>query len=396
MNDSGDVFTTLGWGLRRYAWVVVLFVVFISALVVILQRQATDVYQAEAQVGPTNALNLSNLTPLPRFGDTVFHNGAVQDSVRNYLGLPKTASVVPSRVDVVAAQDNIVFVVIGRGPTPQSASRLANLAAATFTLELNKYSQSVGEFTIQRAADVPATPVSSLRGGYVATVLGVLAGLIAGVGAVALILVLRRPVVDAATAEGVTGVPVIGRIRLPRSGKAIDEHDVMGIGLLCRRLLSTAPQVILLASPPKGQVQLRQLAAAIRAFLTRIGEPAAERTSGLSRPQGMPPSDIAPDTVSVAHHPQVILLDGPSLERWARRPDETQFTLLVVPEGIGARALRNTAYAYLTGDPAGLVIVVRGNRRHRLSRRGPVTAQQRELAQATSAQKKQSKKAALR
>src|SRR3712207_9326930 len=59
--------------------------------------------------------------------------------------------------------------------------------------------------------------------------LGVLAGLAAGVGMVALVLFLRRPVVDASRAEEVAGAPVFARMRLNKG------RETPGMAQLCRR-----------------------------------------------------------------------------------------------------------------------------------------------------------------
>ena len=53
----------------------------------------------------------------------------------------------------------------------------------------------------------------------------------------------------------------------------------------------------------------------------------------------------------------LVLLYGDSLAQWARQPPDAALTLLVVPEGIGMRALRNAAEAYFTGGLAGSVVV---------------------------------------
>ncbi|MEP6665252.1 MAG: hypothetical protein ABJA81_02285, partial [Nocardioidaceae bacterium] len=385
---GGDVLTTLMWGLRRYAWVVVLFVVGIGILVPVLQSRAADVYEGQAQVGPTEQIKLPNLNSLPRLGDAVFSNGAVADAVRVYLKLPSGAAVVPNRVQVVAAQDNLVFIVIGRGPDLESATNLANVAAAAFTLELNKYSATVSPFAIQHGAYAAPKPVST-RGGYLSIALGLLAGVIAGVGVVALLLVVRRPVVDASTAEGTSGAPVLGRMRLPRGGGEIDERDVMGIALLCRRVLSNSPGAILLASPPAAVVQLRQLGSAMDAFLDRVHGLATKPEDQEASPEADSPSGQPGSPREPRMRPELLVLDGPSLEQWARHPDEAELTLLMVPEGIGARSLRNASDAYFTGGPAGLVIVAEhGSRRGRWRKTRPAATKQSEPEPAEKTAKK--------
>ena len=69
MSDGGDVLGVLGWGLRKYAWVVALFVVLVGVLLPWLLGRAPTQYEAQAQVGPTDTLTFSNLDPLPRLGE---------------------------------------------------------------------------------------------------------------------------------------------------------------------------------------------------------------------------------------------------------------------------------------------------------------------------------------
>lgn len=198
-----DEVSALGWGLRKYAWLVVLAMLALGVAVPAGLRAGSPTrYQAAAQVGPTAQLNLPNLAPLPRLGETVFADGAVAGAVRQSYNppLPGSESVIPSRVKLVAPQDNLVFTVLGRGATPAEAKGLANVAAGTLTEELNKYGDAVGTFAIQRAASTPASPISSITGSF-AVATGLLAGLLVGVGIIALILGWRRPVRDGAAAE---------------------------------------------------------------------------------------------------------------------------------------------------------------------------------------------------
>ena len=93
----------------------------------------------------------------------MFNNGAVAETITAVLDprpVPAAVSVIPQRVDLVAAQDNVAFVVMGHAPTARAAARYANVAAATFTEQLNKYTDAVGTFAVQRPATPPPAPVS--------------------------------------------------------------------------------------------------------------------------------------------------------------------------------------------------------------------------------------------
>ncbi|MBA2455079.1 MAG: hypothetical protein H0V48_00840 [Nocardioidaceae bacterium] len=352
------MFGALSWGLRRYAWLVLLFVAGIGVLVPVMEARAAPVYEAKAVVAVKGALELPNLDSLPKTGDLVFRSGAVADSVRFALELPPSAAVTPSKVELVAGQDIYGFEIIGRSTDAETAATTADVAAAAFVIELNEL--VVGEFFIQNSAGVPTNSVQPLGGDYVAIAIGIIAGAIAGIGAVALLLVIRHPVVDAASAEDVTGAPVMGRVGIPTGRSRVDEQDVTGIAPLCRRLLESSADVILLASPTKRTNQRHKLAWALSSVLGKI-----RRTRLVSGGRTTPPTsgrrqDGHPvDLRAVAQddpRDDLVVIDGPSLDQVAGRSPHA-LTLLLVPEGIGAGALREIAEQYLDGGPTGLVLV---------------------------------------
>jgi len=324
MSDGGDVLGVLGWGLRRYAWVVAVFVLGVGLLLPWLLNRAPTHYDAQAQVGPTDVLSFNNLDPLPRLGESVFTNGAVAATIRTSVDprVPAQVSVIPQRVELVTAQDNVVFMVVGHGSTPRAAARYANLAATTFTEELNKYAHSVGSFAVQKLPTPPASPVQPPLGSALAALIGVVAGLLAGVGAVVMVLAVRRPVLNGTSAEQVTGARAFGRLRLARSA-----DGMRGLPQLCHRLRVEDCPLLLVAGPHRTS-RLRQ---------TLVNE--------LARLLSQRP---------------VTIIDGPTQWQVAERPDSS-LVLLVVPEGIGHTALVRQAEKYLDGGRAG-VVLVRGQR----------------------------------
>src|SRR5690349_13241284 len=102
-----------GWGLRRYAWLVILFMAGVGVLGPWLLARGPTQFDAQAQVGPTGPLTFNNLDPLPTLGESVFNNGAVAATIRKSVipPLPHTVSVIPQKVELVTSQDNVVFVV---------------------------------------------------------------------------------------------------------------------------------------------------------------------------------------------------------------------------------------------------------------------------------------------
>ena len=346
MDGTGDVLATWGWGLRRYAWIVVLLVVGLGVLVPVAQAGSADVYEAQAQVGPTKALVLPNLDPLPRFAQSVFANGSVARDVRDELGLPAGAPVIPGDVDLTTAQDNPVMVIHGKGSSPSTAAAVANRAAVTFVAELNKYSASVGTFGVQHIAVPPTKPLPKVIGGVWAPVVGALAGLVAGCGVVGLILLVRRPVVGASSAGATTGLPVLGTVPLPRRGPPRDEGR-MGLTALSRRLLTEDHEVVYVTGSVQGEVD--QISAGI-----------SECFNGQQSPKhGQEPRNgHAHKTEGARLHPipEIVAVDRKSLESWLGS-DERSLTLLVVPEGIRAASLQRLADQAASGRSAGLVLV---------------------------------------
>lgn len=350
MRDSGDVFSVLRWGLKTYAWVVVASVLLLGVLLPWTLRQVPEQYDAHAQVGPTEVMNLPNLDVMPRVGETVFSNGVVAQAVRESVNppIPQTESVIPQRVELIAAQDNIVFTVVGHGPTPRSAEHAANVAAARFTQELNKYDALVGSFAIQRLASPPVEPVERI-GGAMSVAIGVLAGLAAGIGVVALLLVWRRPVVDAGGVRETTGVPVLGRVVLGGS-----HSRTRGLPQLVRLVNSGGTNVLFLAGPKNTRRARKQLATELRHVIGWSRdvvwfEGKGDQARKVHRADG-----------EQRTHDPLVIIDDPTPAEVATRP-ASSLTLLVVREGIGQSALGREAEIYFDGESAG-VVLVRGSR----------------------------------
>jgi hypothetical protein len=369
MNGGGDFLSAMGWALRKYAWLVLAFIVGLGVLIPFLLNRGPTMYEAQAQVGPTDKVLLQPLDPLPRIGESVFNNGAVAKAVRDTLKLEPGATVSPKYVELVAAQDNLVFTVLGHYQDATTAQKLANLAAATFTVELNKYSGSVGQFQVQHGAPLPATPTATLGGGKLAIAIGLLAGLIAGLAAVALIVVWRRPVLDAASAEEATNAPVYGLVKLPRGRGQVDSYSVRGLAPLCRRVLASSYDTVLLVGSPNGATQLRDLGIAMSNLLNRVqraprptpggsfGASEAASTVGWNDPAASSANGVPPRT-----NVQLRVATSDSLEQVATLPDSA-LTLLVVPRGTTMKELRDAAGEYFTGGAGGLVIVSQEGRR---------------------------------
>ncbi|MGH3472483.1 MAG: hypothetical protein ACRDPG_10640 [Nocardioidaceae bacterium] len=349
MSESNDAFKVLGWGLRRYLWFIALCILAFGVLVPMALDRGPTKYEAQAQVGPTGKINLQNLNPLPRLATSVFNNGAVASAVRDMYTPPlrDSVSVIPSRVSLVAAQDNIVFSVIGHGKTATEAQNLANVAATRFTLQLNNYAGPVGSFAVQQPAAEPAKPNPKL-GGPLTIGLGLMGGLIVGVGLVGLLLLVRRPVASAVAAEEVTGAPVFARVRLMRHS-----GEIRGLPQLSRLIQTHPAQSLLLAGSHATAFERHQLADKLSLILRRSrrvrvvqgGRPDSPLPAGRQAKPGRSPADD-----------DLLIIQGPTEMEVATR-SASSLIVLVVQEGVRQSALVRLTERYLDGGPAGVVMV---------------------------------------
>jgi hypothetical protein len=369
MSGDGDALGTLGWGLRRYAWLVLLCVFGLAVAVPVWHHITPKQYQAQALVGPTGKLNLSNITPLPRFGASVFADGAVASAVRASYSppLPATAKVISKQVSLIAPQENIVFGVVGTAPTPQQAARLANVAANAFAAEMNKYKASVGTFGVQApATSAGATSTAAIHSSKEAAAIGLLVGLLAGVGVVALILARRRPVLGTAgVAEAVGPMPVY---------RLDFRHDeVAGAPHLSHDLLSPEVHTLLLT----GSAQTTGTRVAIASTVQRLlagGRPVTTLTSG----------EVAQlESVSTpSKTPRLLVVTDPAPTTLATRAAGSM-VLLVAKEGIPRSRLRTLAGRFLDGGHQAVVLV--RQRRAQPSVRGLVTTIRAAIGKAPAA-----------
>jgi hypothetical protein len=256
----------------------------------------------------------------------------VAAAVRVELDLPDTDPVIPERVELVTAQDNLVFVVVGHSTDPEDAANAANTAAGTLTTELNKYKELLGTFAIQKGATPPVRPVASVSPKLV-VLAGLLAGLVLGVGIVAALLVWRRPVLSGGAAGQVVGVPVLGTLEVdPKAG------EVRGLPHLYSRLLRRSACVVYLTEvrPNGDDVPL-----------------IAEGLRGLAR------QSLAEQQHDPTHSGFTVVEDASPTPLAARAGDS--LTLLLVPVGTPEASLRREAELEVETDSTAIVVVRRAS-----------------------------------
>ena len=358
--DEGDALAVLGWGLRHYVWIIVLSVLTLGIAVPVLVERTPETYEAEAQVGPSAELNLQNIDPLPRLGESLFRNGSVAEAVRQSFDPPLRPSedVIPRRVRLVTAQDNVVLTVVGTASSAEAAAGLANVAAETLAEQLSVYDESVGSFTIHRRAEPPGRPVTRI-GPVAATGFGALGGLAVGLGIVGLLLVRRRPVLTLDGAEAATGALVLGQVWLGRTSA-----DARGLPQLCHTISTFGCEELLLVGRPKTLGARQELARLLSEVLG--GRRDVTTINGLTRDHS---GTHAPARVS-GDGPRIRMAEDASQSQLVNRSDRS-VAVLVVPHGVSRASLVRQVQQYLDGGASG-ILLVRDTRRRRLRRASTV------------------------
>lgn len=359
-SPTGDTVAALTWGLKRYAWLLLASLVLVGILLPLQQLKKQEVFTAEALVVASELT--ADTTVLPRYGAAIFDNGQVARAITERYGDGgDLEDVVPRRVSVVTEQDSLVFRVQGHARDVDTAVQLADTAAFAFVLELNKAGDGVGTFVVQATAVPPVESDEPLRAAPYAISVGLAAGIMVALGLLMLLLVLRRPVVEALSARRATDVPLLGTVTLPRGASeeepALDE--VAGLAPLCRQLLDWSPAEVVLTGPDRVTVERQQLAQALANAFEQVRHvdfvPPGPGTEGAGE-RGDP----------TASRPILVVDGAGAVDLVAVGPRTV--VLLVVPVGVAQSRLRRLA-GELRGVPAGIVLVASRRRRRRRPRK---------------------------
>lgn len=368
MGPSGtDAVGMLRWGLRRHRWLFLVCVLVGAVLAPVLTLLTPAPSQSEALV-VAQRLEM-DLVALPRYGEAVFGNGEVARSVAARFGaLGDVEDVIPNRVSLITEQDSIVLRVVGHDVDPRAAADIANVAAVAFVRALNAPGVGVGAFEVQSSAQPASEPANSLRTVFAIPV-GFAAGLILGVAVVSGLLVARRPVIDPADVEATSGVPSLGMITVPRSGRGTfpPADAFAGVVPACRRLLAIDMPAVVLVSPRAGDRHRPQVAVALATVLGRVRSvsfdgPADSRAVVSSRLEGL--LGDGPAERNGQRQPGLTVIDSVDSSTITHPPQVTT-TVLVVPVGIAAAALRAAAVENLGGTAQARVLLVMPGRQYR-------------------------------
>jgi hypothetical protein len=335
--------------------------VFAGAATPLLLAPAAPDYEADALVVARQLKTRPEA--LPPLGETVFSDGAVAAAVAadpSVGGSP--AGMIPDRLNVVAAKDSVVLVVQAFDLDPIIAAQMANVAADAFVAELNRPGAGVGQFVVQTKAIVPSEPGTVLPPRTRAA-LGGLAGFALGLGLVALLAVIRRPVVSARHVEDAAGVPLLGTVQLPRTrhGRYAGPLGIRGIANVTRWFAGAPPGRLLLISNRSADALRHRLfvMAGVALWTVRamrfIGPEdlvgairqhcAQHRDAGRSVQRRPEPAD------------ELVLVDGGSAFELLDPATSTVSVAAVAPLGTPRRRLRALAAEYADGGLLGVVLI---------------------------------------
>jgi hypothetical protein len=351
---------TILWCLRHYSWVLIACVLA-GAGAPLLLAPATANYEADALVVARQLGTRPEA--LPQLGDTVFRDGAVAAAVAADPAIGGSPSgMIPDRLDVVAAKDSVVLVVQAFDTEPVVAAHMANVAAAAFVDELNKPGAKVGQFAIQTEATVPFEP-ETLLPPRTRAALGGVAGLALGLGLVALLGVIRRPVVTARHVTDVTGVPLLGTVQLPRTrhGRYAGPLGIRGIANVTRWLANIPPGRLLLISTRSADALRHRLFVMVGVALWSV------RTMRFDGPQNLVEAirehcaQLRDAGRRVERRPdrsdELVLVDGGSPFELVDPANSSVSVAAVAPLGTPRRRLRALAAEYTDGGLFGVVLI---------------------------------------
>jgi capsular polysaccharide biosynthesis protein len=364
MKASGtDALGVLRWGLIRYSWILAACLLVGAALAPLVALNSGGVAEARALV-VAGRIEV-DLSAIPRYGEAVFNNGAVEEAVATEFGAGEVGEIIPDRVSLVAEQDSIVFGVLGRDPDPQTAADIANAAAATFTDALNSAGAGVGTFEVQTEAQVPPEPQPSLGTVYAIPV-GIVAGLVLGLAVICVLLVLRRPVIEAQDAEDLTGIPALGTVAVPRTarGRFARPEEFDGLVPVCRRLLTLPTPTVVLVSRRRDEEMRMHLAVGLVGILRLAGRIQFVGPRRLGGDDEGGTGQAAAGRTAESGAPRLTVVDGGDLISLVQPPESTA-TVLVVREGISSSALRSAVVEHLGGSAEARLLLVRRGQRTR-------------------------------
>lgn len=355
------------WSLRMLWWIPVLCLLLGTAAGLLVLAQPTG-YEAQAVVVARQLEADTKI--LPRYGSSVFNEGVVASQVAERLGIADPAGLVPDKLNVVTAEDSIVFTVVGRDPDPNVAARLATAGAAVFATELSRGGPGVGTFSAQIQATVPTEPAEAFPP-VLAAVLGALLGSVLGLGIVVLITVLRRPVVASEDVRTAAGTGLFGELTVPRRPAGpVPPQDIAGIAAVARRMADLPSARFLVVSDP-DDTALRQ-----RALIALGAVLAGQRTTYLYGDPSLN-DELRRMCETPVHDPgraPIVLIDQSEPLALLDETEAPLMVLVVARKGMAASRLRAVTAEHVPSELLGVILVEAGRPPRRVEPDVPATA----------------------
>lgn len=373
---TGDVLSRLLWAFRRYAAVLIAAsILCVGAASAFAPPPPPETYEASALVA---ARELSGIRPehLPRMAQAIFTGNNVARTAVELGSLPLSpGQLITDHAELEVIAGTVVSRVNGRSTNPQQARDIANSMAQALVLELNRLGPGVGSFAVQEDAALPTEPVPPGMTIPPAAI-GLAAGLVIGGGIVVLILLLRKPVLEADDAVRIADAQLMGILPFPSGRLAGNTSETDGIVSMTDRLFPDRRESVafLGRTGSRARSHVATLATMVLSSssplvcFVRNTDRAGVRAASVVHSQ---PSVLVVDNIQSLHKRfQVpIVFDGHSGSALADREHETK-RLLVVEQGIALHQLRRIARrAQLDGVTGVVWVEAEGGLVRRLARR---------------------------
>ena len=330
---------------RRYVGLILLFpLVGAILLALLVPASAPEAsYRASALVIATE-LNAIRADHLPRMVQAIASGHNVPRLALERTGLEATPEEFRDWVEVETIAETVVIRVSGLAPEPEPAAEIANATAAALVSELNRMGPEVATFAIQEAAALP----EELEPGPTTIppwLIGGIVGSLLAVGVVLLLVVAKRPVLTPEHASELTGLPVLGSLRLQRASVDQGPGEAEGMVDLVLRLYPRRNECMIFLGPghPRSRAQVSLLVARTVALVAPVmyapgRDRFGRRAARIAEAHGIACTDVPEDAASAEG---AAVIDGPwSEEVRLRRPGSLVLVLTEgVPRGVVARCL---------------------------------------------------------
>jgi len=335
-----DVTLSLWWAARRTVGLMVVVPVIGILIGLFVPMNAPDVhYRASALVVATE-LNSIRPEHLPRMVQAISSGNSVPTRALERTTLPMTPAEFREQVEVETIAETVVIRVSGLADYPKPAAEIANAAAAALVGELNRMGPEVGTFAIHEVA-VPPRELDMRSPIIPSWLLGGIVGLVLAVGLLVLLVAVKRPVLTHEQARDLSGLPILGVLRLWHASVRQGPDEAEGVVDLALCLYPHRNECTVFLTPGhrRSRTQASLLVARTLALIAPVVyRPARDRfgrrAARLAQAHGIVCTGVPERVVSAD---TAVVIDGPwSDDVRLHRPASL---VLVVAEGVPRGAL---------------------------------------------------------